>query len=165
MSFDNCLSNRPKTSSVFDIAWYKDDRGWENSRQLCKPETKTRVCITVDQFRYIEIHTWLRGTTLFFTPFFCRLFRLSRAPAICPWVYEDARLGGIKQKKSSWGSIRILHSFCFYSAKPQSQVWILIYRLISQPFECLHQAIHSFLYKHIFYKNIEAEICEILRIF
>ena len=25
--------------------------------------------------------------------------------------------------------------------------------------------IHSFFYKNIFYKNIEAEICEILRIF
>ena len=29
------------------IAWYKHERGWENSRQLCKPETKSRVCITV----------------------------------------------------------------------------------------------------------------------
>ena len=24
------------------IAWYKHERGWENSRQLCKPETKSR---------------------------------------------------------------------------------------------------------------------------
>ena len=23
-------------------------RGWENSRQLCKPERKSRVCITVE---------------------------------------------------------------------------------------------------------------------
>ena len=30
------------------IAWYKHERGWENSRQLCKPETKSRVCITVE---------------------------------------------------------------------------------------------------------------------
>ena len=29
------------------IARYKHERGWENSRQLCKPETKSRVCITV----------------------------------------------------------------------------------------------------------------------
>ena len=29
------------------IAWCKHERGWENSRQLCKPETKLRVCITV----------------------------------------------------------------------------------------------------------------------
>ena len=145
MSFENCLSNRPKTFSVFDIAWYKDDRGWENSRQLCNPETKTRVCITVAN-KPIPMYwnSYLAARKLFFTPFFSRLFRLSLAPTICPWVYEDARLGGIEQKKSSWGSIRILHSFCFYSAKPQSQVWILIYRLISQPFECLHQAIHSF---------------------
>ena len=101
MSFENCLSNRPKTFSVFDIAWYKDDRGWENSRQLCKPETKTRVCITVEN-KPIPIYwnSYLAARKLFFTPFFSRLFRLSLAPAICPWVYEDARLGGIEQKKS-----------------------------------------------------------------
>ena len=29
------------------IAWFKHKRGWENSRQLCKPETKSRVCITI----------------------------------------------------------------------------------------------------------------------
>ena len=29
------------------IAWYKHKRGWENLRQLCKPEKKSRVCITV----------------------------------------------------------------------------------------------------------------------
>ena len=143
MSFENCLSNRPKTFSVFDIAWYKDDRGWENSRQLCKPETKTRVCITVEN-KPIPIYwnSYLVARKLFFAPFFSHLFRLSLAPTICPCrVYEDARLGGIEQKKSSWGSIRILHSFCFYSPKAQSQVCIFIYRLISQPFESLHHAI------------------------
>ena len=30
------------------IAWYKHQRGCENSRQLCKPETKSRVCITTE---------------------------------------------------------------------------------------------------------------------
>ena len=30
------------------IAWYKHEKGWENSRQSCKPETKSRVCITVE---------------------------------------------------------------------------------------------------------------------
>ena len=30
------------------IAWYKHERGWENSRQLCKPETNSRVCTTVE---------------------------------------------------------------------------------------------------------------------
>ena len=30
------------------IAWYKHERGWENSRQWCKPETKSRVRITVE---------------------------------------------------------------------------------------------------------------------
>ena len=29
------------------IAWYKHSRRWENSRQLCKPSTLSRVCITV----------------------------------------------------------------------------------------------------------------------
>ena len=29
------------------IAWYKHEWGWENSRQLCKPVTWSRVCITV----------------------------------------------------------------------------------------------------------------------
>ena len=29
------------------IAWYKHSRRWENSRQLCKPETSSQVCITV----------------------------------------------------------------------------------------------------------------------
>ena len=29
------------------IAWYKHERGWENSRQLCKPLISSRVCITV----------------------------------------------------------------------------------------------------------------------
>ena len=29
------------------LAWCKHERGWENSRQLCKPETKSRICITV----------------------------------------------------------------------------------------------------------------------
>ena len=27
---------------------YKHSRGWENSKQLYKPETKSRVCITVE---------------------------------------------------------------------------------------------------------------------
>ena len=31
--------------------------------------------------------------------------------------------------------------------------------------ERIWRGIHSFFYKNIFYKNIEAEICEILRIF
>ena len=29
------------------IAWYKHSRYWENSWQLCKPSTSSRVCITV----------------------------------------------------------------------------------------------------------------------
>ena len=39
-------SNRNPFSSVC-IAWYKHERGWENSRQLCKPSTSSRVCISV----------------------------------------------------------------------------------------------------------------------
>ena len=30
------------------IAWHKHERGWKNSRQLCKPKMKSRVCITVE---------------------------------------------------------------------------------------------------------------------
>ena len=41
------LSNRKRFSCVC-ISWYKHERGWENSKQLCKPETKSRVCITVE---------------------------------------------------------------------------------------------------------------------
>ena len=39
-------SNR-KLFSCISIAWYKHVRGWKNSQQLCKPPTKSRVCITV----------------------------------------------------------------------------------------------------------------------
>ena len=39
-------SNR-KLFSWVCIPWYKHLRRWENSRQLCKPETKSRVCVTV----------------------------------------------------------------------------------------------------------------------
>ena len=37
-------SNR-KLFSCICIAWYKHSRRWENSRQLCKPSTSSRVCI------------------------------------------------------------------------------------------------------------------------
>ena len=39
-------SNR-KLFSCVCIAWYKHLRGWENSRQSCKPSTSSRGCITV----------------------------------------------------------------------------------------------------------------------
>ena len=39
-------SNRKHFSCVC-IAWYKHSRRWENSRQLCKLSTSSRVCITV----------------------------------------------------------------------------------------------------------------------
>ena len=39
-------SNRKPFSCVC-IAWYKHWGRWENSRQLCKPSTSSRVCITV----------------------------------------------------------------------------------------------------------------------
>ena len=39
-------SNR-KLFSCVCIPWYKHSRGWENSRQLCKPSTSPRVYITV----------------------------------------------------------------------------------------------------------------------
>ena len=30
------------------MPWHKHERGWENLRQLCKSETKSRVCLTVE---------------------------------------------------------------------------------------------------------------------
>ena len=42
-------SNRNLFSCVC-IALYKHSRRWENSRQLCKPSTSSRVCITVSNF-------------------------------------------------------------------------------------------------------------------
>ena len=39
-------SNRKLYSSVC-IAWYKHSRCWENSQQLCKTLTLSRVCMTV----------------------------------------------------------------------------------------------------------------------
>ena len=43
---NNYLSNRKCFSCLHSL--YKHERSWENSRQLCKPETKSRVCITVE---------------------------------------------------------------------------------------------------------------------
>ena len=44
-------SNR-KLFSCVCISWYKHSRGWENSRQLCKPSISSRVCITVSNSPY-----------------------------------------------------------------------------------------------------------------
>ena len=41
------IFKKQKTFSVC-IAPFKYERDWENSRQLFKPETKSRVCITVE---------------------------------------------------------------------------------------------------------------------
>ena len=38
--------NNRKLFSCVCIAWYKHKRGWENSQQLYKPQTSSRVCIT-----------------------------------------------------------------------------------------------------------------------
>ena len=52
-NFTYCGVREHKTTTLFFFSWtslpsYKHERGWENSRQLCKPETKSRVCITVE---------------------------------------------------------------------------------------------------------------------
>ena len=39
--------SKRKLFSYVCISWYKHSRGWENSQQLCKPSTSSRVCITV----------------------------------------------------------------------------------------------------------------------
>ena len=36
------------------MPWHKHERGWENLRQLCKSETKSRVCLTVENCA--EVH-------------------------------------------------------------------------------------------------------------
>ena len=40
------LSNRKRFPCLHNLI-KKNERGWENSRQLCKSEMKSRVCITV----------------------------------------------------------------------------------------------------------------------
>jgi len=58
----------------------------------------------------------------------------SNRPILIYWnSYLAARLGGIKQKESSWGLIMNNTFLLFYSLKPRSQVWILIYRKWSIP--------------------------------
>ena len=50
-----------KLFSCVCIAWYKHSRGWENLRQLCKPSTSSRVCITVKNSPYpssVYIRLW-----------------------------------------------------------------------------------------------------------
>ena len=39
--------SKRKLFTCLCISWYKHSRGWKNSRQLCKPSTSSRVCITV----------------------------------------------------------------------------------------------------------------------
>ena len=43
----SCYKSNGKFFFCVCIAWYKHSRGWENSQQLCKPSTSSRVCITV----------------------------------------------------------------------------------------------------------------------
>ena len=53
-SFNQCSFSRKlfyksnrKLFPCVCISWYKHSRRWENYRQLCKPSTSSRVCITV----------------------------------------------------------------------------------------------------------------------
>ena len=53
------LGSTQAIENVFYVCvdWYKRECGWENSRQLCNPETKSRVCIKTNEsshttFRY-----------------------------------------------------------------------------------------------------------------
>ena len=46
------------------ISWYKHSRGWENSGQLCKASTSSRVCITVSNSpnpSRVYIRLWKHG--------------------------------------------------------------------------------------------------------
>ena len=56
--------NNRKLFPCVCISWYKHSRGWENSRQLCKPSTSSRVCITVSNSpnpSRIYIRLWKHG--------------------------------------------------------------------------------------------------------
>ena len=57
-------SNR-KLFSCVCISWCKHSRGWENSRQLCKPDTKSRVCIWLSRIlpypSRISYKVWWHG--------------------------------------------------------------------------------------------------------
>ena len=72
-----------KLSSCVCIAWYKHSRGWENSRQLCKPEMKSRLCIIVSNSpnpsrvyirlckqgkRFLLLNPYTCSTSLKYTP-------------------------------------------------------------------------------------------------
>ena len=46
----SCELSTRKLSSYVCMAWYKHSRDWENSRQLCKPSTSSRACITVSNY-------------------------------------------------------------------------------------------------------------------
>ena len=56
-------SNR-KLFSCVCIACFKHSRRWENSRQLCKPSTSSRVCLTVSNSpnpSCVYIRIWKHG--------------------------------------------------------------------------------------------------------
>ena len=64
-------SNRKRFPCLHSLKKHK--RGWENSRQLHKPKTKSRVCITVSKFpnpssfcekSLISLRAWLIRTSL-----------------------------------------------------------------------------------------------------
>ena len=43
------IQSSPRYDTV-SFLWLIGNKDWENSRQLCKPETKSKVCITVENF-------------------------------------------------------------------------------------------------------------------
>ena len=83
-----------KLFSCVCVAWYKHSRGWENSRQLRKTETKSSVCITVSNSPIL----WDPGAvgragrkdaTKVFKHTFVAPFNPAR---LTPWVSEDGIL-------------------------------------------------------------------------
>ena len=76
-------SNR-KLFSCVCISWYKHERSWENSRQLCKPETKSRVCITVENSpnpSRVYIRLWKHGKRFLLINYKALII----AEAVCCW--------------------------------------------------------------------------------
>ena len=61
------LSNRKRFPCLHSLIIH--ERGWESSRQLCKPETKLRVCITVENSPYpssVYIRQWKHRKKVFY---------------------------------------------------------------------------------------------------
>ena len=66
---------------------YEHERGWENSRQLCKPETKSTVCITVENSPnpsrvHIRLSKQRKKFSIAFIKYFSKLIRQMKGNSV-----------------------------------------------------------------------------------